>query len=135
MFLICRKWPSLNYAKLNFCLFFSWLQSQGQKSTQNWMFRFFFRFSVSWICLFFEIVFFVFASKTFLSGNLLGQKSRVSGIVITYLCKEVYPQHASLTQGINPSTKYPVEFTYNNWKCPIQLIKYKSFMVSAVSSV
>ena len=60
---------------------------------------------------FFEFGFFVFASKTFLSGNLLGQKSRVSGIVITYLCKEVYPQHASLTQGINPSTKYSVEST------------------------
>ena len=64
---------------------------------------------------FFEIVFFVFASKTFLSGNLLGQKSRVSGIVITYSCKEVYPQHASLTRGINPSTKYSVESTYNKW--------------------
>ena len=29
-----------------------------------------------------------------------------TSIVKTYLCKEVYPQCASLTRGNNPSTKY-----------------------------
>ena len=28
-----------------------------------------------------------------------------TGIVITYLCKQVYPQYASLARGNNPSTK------------------------------
>ena len=32
-------------------------------------------------------------------------KTQLWGIVITYLCKAVYPQCASLTQGINPFTK------------------------------
>ena len=37
--------------------------------------------------------------------NRTAKFSALFCIMITYLCKEVYPQCASLTQGINPLTK------------------------------